>query len=84
MALALTEEKMGKVILKYQNLLSYLQTTVMELTKLIGLMCSTAQAVPPDRLQLKYLQQQQIQLLNQVCSYQTEMVLKSLSKQELF
>ena len=84
MALALTEEKMGKVILKYQNLLSYLQTTVMELTKLIGLMCSTAQAVPSDRLQLKYLQQQQIQLLNQVCSYQTEMVLKSLSKQELF
>ena len=84
MALALTEEKMGKVILKYQNFLSYPQTTVMELTKLIGLMCSTVQAVPPDRLQLKYLQQQQIQLLNQVCSYQTEMVLKSLSKQELF
>ena len=84
MALALTEEKMGKVILKYQNLLSYPQTTVLELTKLIGLMSSTVQAVPPDRLQLKYLQQQQIQSPNQACSYQAVIVLKSLSKQELF
>ena len=83
MALALTEEKMGKVILKYQNLLSYPQSTVLELTKLIGLMSSTIQAVLPDRLHLRYLQQQQIESLNQACSYQADIVLKSLWKHEL-
>ena len=43
MTLALTEEKMEKLILKCQNLLSHpqSQTTVLELTKLIGLMSST-------------------------------------------
>ena len=47
MNLALTEEKTEKVILKCQNLLSHPQTTVLELTKLIGLMSSTVQAVLP-------------------------------------
>ena len=41
MTLALTEKKIEKVILKCQNLLSHPQTTVLELTKLIGLMSST-------------------------------------------
>ena len=39
--LVLTKEKIGKVILKCQNLLSHPQTTVLELTQLIGLMSST-------------------------------------------
>ena len=55
MTLTLTEEKMKKVILKCQNLLSHPQTTALELTKLIGLMPSTVQAVLPARLQLRYL-----------------------------
>ena len=50
MTLALTKEKMEKLILKCQNLLSHPQTTVLELTKLIGLMSSTVQAVLPARL----------------------------------
>ena len=85
MTLALTEEKMENLILKCQNLLSHpqSQTTVLELTKLIGLMSSIVQTVLPARLQLRYLQQQQIQRLNQACSYQAEIVLNSLSKQEL-
>ena len=83
MALALTEEKMKKVILKWQNLLSNPQTNVLELTELIGLMCSTIQAVLTARLQLRYLQQQQMQSLNQAYSYQAEMILSSLSTQEL-
>ena len=45
MTLALTEEKMEKLILKCQNLFSHPQTAVLELTKLIGLMSSTVQAV---------------------------------------
>ena len=44
-----------------QNLLSHPQTTVLELTKLIGLMYSTVRAVLSACLQLIYLQQQQIQ-----------------------
>ena len=63
MALALTEEKMKKVILECQNLLSHSQTTALELKKLIDLMSRTVQAVLPARLQLSYLQQQQIQSL---------------------
>ena len=43
MTLALTEEKMGKVILKCVNLLYHPQITVLELTKLTGLMSSTVQ-----------------------------------------
>ena len=50
----------------------------------MDLMFSTVQAVLPACLQLKYLQQQQIQSLNQASSYQAETVLNSLSKQELF
>ena len=50
MTLALTEEKMEKVILKCQNFLSHPQTTVLELAKLIGLMSLTVQAVLPVRL----------------------------------
>ena len=84
MTLALTEENIEKVILKCQNLLSHSQTNVLELTKLIGLMSSTVQAILPACLKLRYLQQQQLQSLNQACSYQAETVLKSLSKQELF
>ena len=57
--------------------------TVSELTKLIGLMSAALQAAQPSRLQLRHLQQQQIQSLKQACSYQSESVLNSLSKQEL-
>ena len=80
MTSALTEEKKEKVILKRQNLLSHPQTTVLELTQLIGLMSSTVQADLPARLQIRYLQQQQIESLHQAISYQAEIVLNSLSK----
>ena len=63
MILTLTEKKMEKVILKCQNLLSHPQTTVLESTKLIGLMSLTMQVVLPACLQLSCLQQQ-IQSLN--------------------
>ena len=38
---------------------------------------------PSNSLKLRYLQEQQLQSLNQACSYQAKTVLKSLSKQEL-
>ena len=80
MTSALTEEKKEKVILKRQNLLSHPQTTALELTQLIGLMSSTVQADLPVRLQIRHLQQQQIQSLHQAISYQVEIVLNCLSK----
>ena len=83
MVLSLSEEKMKKVISLCQDLLSHPQTTVLELKKLIGLLSSTVQAVLPARLQLRYLQQQQIQALNQSHSYQTELILNNQSIQEL-
>ena len=43
-------------------------------------MSSTVQADLPARLQIRYLQQQQIQSLHQAISYQAEIVLNSLSK----
>ena len=57
--------------------------TVLELTKLIVLMSSTVQVVLLAILTLRHFQQQQIQSLNKACSYQTEIVLDILSKQEL-
>ena len=63
MTLALTEEKMKKVILKCQNLLSFPETIVLELTTLIGLMSSSVPAVLLAHLQPRYLQQQQKQFM---------------------
>ena len=68
---------------KGRNLHSHAQTTVFEFKKFISLISSIVQAVLPVRLQLRYLQQQQMQSLNQACSYQEEIVLNSLPKQEL-
>ena len=73
---------MEKIIFKCQSLLSHSQTTALKLTTLIGVMFSTAKAVLPASLRLRYLQQQ-IQSLNQACSCQVEIALSSLSKQEL-
>ena len=55
--------------------LSLLQTIVLELARSIGLMSSFTQAMLLALLQLRLLQQQQIQYLNQSCLYHTEVVL---------
>ena len=84
MTLTLIAEMMEKLILKCQNLFSHPQTTVLKLTKMIGLVSSTDQVVLAACLQVKYLQQQQIKSLKQAGSFQAEIVLNDLSKQELF
>ena len=84
MTLTLKAEKKKKLILKCQNLFSHPQTTVLKLTKMIGLVSSTNQVILPARLQLNYLQQQQIKSLNQACSSQAEIISNNPSKQELF
>ena len=65
------------------KLLQTQKTTVMELTKLIGLLSFTTQAVIPARLQHRFLQRQQIQALNKSQSYQADMILNKQSLEEL-
>ena len=46
-----------------QNLLRSCATTLLDLTKAIGLLSSTIQAVEPAKIPLRFLQQQQIKFL---------------------
>ena len=57
--ISLTEEKIQKVKTKCQNLLTEPTTSILELTRVIGLL-TTIQAVLPPRSQCRYLQLQQI------------------------
>ena len=46
----LTDEKIQNVKAKYQNFLAETKTSILELTKVIGLLTLTIQAVLPARL----------------------------------
>ena len=46
----LTDEKIQNVKAKYQNFLAETKTSILELTKVIGLLALTIQAVLPARL----------------------------------
>ena len=59
--LSLNKTKIQKIVCqKCQNLLNNPQTSILELTRLIGLLTSTIQAVLPARLNCRFLQTQQI------------------------
>ena len=81
--ISLTEEKIQKVKTKCQNLLTEQETSILELTRVIGLLTSTIQPVLPARLQCRYLQLQQISSLKESHSYQQKIVLDHQSKTEL-
>ena len=81
--ISLTKEKIQKVKTKCQNLLTEPETSILELTRVIGLLKSTIQAVLPARLQYRYLQLQQISYLKESHSYQQKIVLDHQSKTEL-
>ena len=63
MSLSLPEKKVVNLMQKCQNLIQNPQTTVGEAASLIGSLCSTAQAVLPAFLQMRYIQQQHIFVL---------------------
>ena len=75
--------KIQKVKTKCQNLLTEPETSILELTKVIGLLTSTIQPVLQGRLQCRYLQLQQISSLRESHSYQQKIVLDHQSKTEL-
>ena len=81
--ISLTEEKIQKVKIKCQNLLTEPATLILELTRVTGSLTSTIQAVLPARLQCRYLQLQQISPLKESHSYQQKIVLNRQSKIEL-
>ena len=58
MTLALPQEKVLDIQNKCMQLIASPKTTIMELTKLLGKLSFTAQAVLPGRIQCRYLQQQ--------------------------
>ena len=74
--------KIQKVVSKCQNLLNNPQTSILELTRLIGLLMSTIQAVLPARLNCRFLQIQQISPLSENLSYLDIIVLNQNSKIE--
>ena len=59
------------------------EVSILEFTKLVGLLCSTVQAVLPAQLQIRYLQQLQIRMLQQERCYYQQITLNQNSKQEL-
>ena len=83
MTLSLTPEKVQKVVKTCQNLLRSHFTTLLELTRVVGLLSSTIQAVEPAKIQLRFLQQQQIVCLRKKMSYQSVPTLNTKSITEL-
>ena len=74
---------MQKVVSECQNLLNNPQTSILDLTRLIGLLTSTIYAVLPARLNCRFLQIQQISSLSENLSYLNKIVLNENSKIEL-
>jgi len=69
LTLTLPQEKVEKLKLKCQKLFSNPRTTLWEVTSLIGSLCSTARAVLPAMLQVRFLQQQQTTAIRKNPSY---------------
>ena len=61
MNLNLPMEKVRSLTWKRRNLMENPKPTLWEIRSLIGSLCSTAQAVMPTFLKIRYLQQQQVE-----------------------
>ena len=83
MTLALPLENTLDIQNKYMQLIALPKTLIMELTKLLRKLSFTAQAVLPGRVQCRYLQQQQIQAVGEINSYQTKVKLSQHALTEL-
>ena len=82
MTLALPQEKVLDIQNKCAQLIASPKTTIMELTKLLGKLSFTAQAVLSGRIQCRYLQQQ-IQAVEEASSFQVKIKLNQQSLAEL-
>ena len=83
MKLSLTQEKVDKILCCCRKAIKAKTVSILDLTKLVGTLSSTVQAVMPARLQFRYLQQDQIQALKRQGFYRGKLKLGRLSKLEL-
>ena len=83
MTLTLPQEKVNKLLQQCQGVLENPMISLWNLSSLIGSLCSTAQAVLPSQLQVRYLQQQLISVLGKVRSYQHKITLDLDSLKEI-
>ena len=83
MTFALPQEKVWDMQNKRMQRIASPNTTIMQLTKLLGKFLFTSQAVLPERIQGRYLQQQQIQAVTETNSYQAKIKLSQQSLVEL-
>ena len=81
--LALPQEQVLDIQNKCAQLIASPKATIVELTKVLGKLSFTAQAVLPGRIQCRYLQQQQIQAVRESNSYQTKVKLNQQSLADL-
>jgi len=83
MNLSLTQEKVDNVLFQCNEALKQQEIQILFLTKLVGTLASTVQAVLPARIQFRYLQQEQIQALKRQGTYKGKVTLGELAKLEL-
>ena len=83
MNLSLPVEKIGKIKNQWLMLCKASEVSLLDLTKLIGRLSSTIQAVLPARLQFCFLQQHETVSLKQTQSYFTFVKLTPMAKNEL-
>ena len=83
MTIFLPEEKLQKVKLQCLDLYQSPQVSILQLTKVLGHLMSIIKAVLPARLNSRFLQQQQVQALEEKKPYLANITLNNNSKQEL-
>ena len=83
MTLSLSEEKLTHIILQCQEVYSQPRTSVLSLTRLIGLLSSTVRDILPGKIQFRFLQQKQISSLKKQRTYPGYVILGNSARQEL-
>ena len=72
MTISLPQKKLQSIKQVCQDLYQNPETTVLELTKVLGHLTSTISAILPAKLHCRFLQQQQIQALKKNGSYEVK------------
>ena len=83
MTISLPQKKLQSIKQVCQDLYQNPETTVLELTKVLGHLTSTISAILPAKLYCRFLQQQQIQALKKNGSYESQVLLNKESLLEL-
>ena len=83
MIICLPQKKLQSIKQMCQDIYQNAETTVLELTKVLGQLKSTILAIVPAKLHCRFLQQQQIQVLKKNGSYESRVLLNKESQLEL-